>query len=305
MIHSYPKIYNIGHRAIKDIFNEEVTITEKIDGSQFSFGVYCGQLVCKSKNNILVNDAPDKMFIQAVETVKEIQDLLVDGWTYRGEYLKSPNHNAITYDRTPKKHIMLYDVDRGDQDYLSYEMVNEVALKLGLEIVPLIHRGKIGSAEEMKILLERKSILGDVQIEGVVAKNYMRFNPQDGKALMCKYVSENFKEINNKNWKTKNLTGKDFVQKLADIYRNQNRWAKAVQHLKESNRLNHDPSDISLLIREVHTDVHEECADEIKEKLFKWAWKHIGRKITAGLPEWYKEKLLVDQFSGREDADDS
>ena len=44
MIHSYSKVYQIGHKVIRDIFNDEVLIEEKIDGSQFSFGVIDGVL---------------------------------------------------------------------------------------------------------------------------------------------------------------------------------------------------------------------------------------------------------------------
>jgi hypothetical protein len=36
-IHSYSKLYNIGHKAVEDLFNEEVLIQEKLDGSQISF----------------------------------------------------------------------------------------------------------------------------------------------------------------------------------------------------------------------------------------------------------------------------
>lgn len=31
--HSYPKIYAIGHSALRELFLDEVTIEEKIDGS--------------------------------------------------------------------------------------------------------------------------------------------------------------------------------------------------------------------------------------------------------------------------------
>jgi hypothetical protein len=49
-------------------------------------------------------------------------------------------------------------------------------------------------------------------------------------------------------------------------------------------------------MKEVSVDVYEECADEVKEILFKWAWPRISRGITGGLPEWYKDKLLAKQF---------
>lgn len=38
-IPSYPKIYNLGHDAINNLFESQVEISEKLDGSQFSFGI--------------------------------------------------------------------------------------------------------------------------------------------------------------------------------------------------------------------------------------------------------------------------
>ncbi len=295
-INSYPKIYNIGHRAIIDIFKEDVYITEKIDGSQFSFGIVDGVLVARSKGCQLVLDAPEKMFIQAVETVIELSPLLTEGWTYRCEYLKGPKHNTLSYDRIPNKHLIVYDIDAGDQNYLTHEAMSIEANKLGLEVVPLLFHGHIDSAEEMLLLLKRKSILGDVDIEGVVAKNYMRYSEHDGKTLMAKYVSEAFKEIHTKNWKNTNPSGKDFIGMLGDKYRSEARWEKSVQHLLEQGMLANDPRDIGPLIKYIQLDVLEECEDEIKEAVFKFAWKSICRKITAGMPEWYKKKLLEGQF---------
>ena len=39
MISSYPKVYNLGHRAIVGLTEESVVVQEKVDGSQFSFGL--------------------------------------------------------------------------------------------------------------------------------------------------------------------------------------------------------------------------------------------------------------------------
>ena len=36
---SYPKIYNLGHKYLEELFLDDVLIEEKIDGSQISFGV--------------------------------------------------------------------------------------------------------------------------------------------------------------------------------------------------------------------------------------------------------------------------
>lgn len=80
----------------------------------------------------------------------------------------------------------------------------------------------------------------------------------------------------------------------------QARWQKAIQHLAESGRIEDSPRDIGLLIKEIPEDVEKECAAEIKEKLYTWAWPHLRRRIVAGMPEWYKEQLLKKQFENQD-----
>ena len=67
-------------------------------------------------------------------------------------------------------------------------------------------------------------------------------------------------------------------------------------HLKEAGKLEGDPRDIGALMKEVPEDVLKECQAEITADLFKWAWPHLRRTLTHGLPEWYKEELLKKQF---------
>src|SRR5881397_1939735 len=88
----------------------------------------------------------------------------------------------------------------------------------------------------------------------------------------------------------------DIVQALIETLRTPARWNKAIQHLQESGKLENDPRDIGLLFREVPEDLEKEEIDFIKDKLFEWAWPHIKRGVTAGIPEWYKERLLKLQF---------
>lgn len=38
--HSYPKSLNVGHKLAEKLFDGPVVIQEKVDGSQFSFGVF-------------------------------------------------------------------------------------------------------------------------------------------------------------------------------------------------------------------------------------------------------------------------
>ena len=296
---SYPKIYNFGHAAIADIFNEEVIVEEKIDGSQFSFGKFGDTLKCKSKRveldvaGWLEHNCENEMFYKAVKAASELD--LHDGWTYRAEYLQKPKHNALAYDRIPKNHLILFDVNTGTESYLSYEEKAAEAERLGLEIVPILFQGKLEHPEQVFELLKKESCLGTVHPEGVVCKNYARFGV-DGKVLMAKYVSEEFKEVHKREWKETNKTSKDILTEIGDQYRSTARWMKAVQRLRDDGTLENSPKDIGALIKEVPQDILDECKEEIAQRLFAWAWPQIKRKTIAGLPQWYKEKLVKDQF---------
>lgn len=294
--HSYPSIYNLGHRALTPLFDGEVIAQEKVDGSQFSFGLFEEGLRFRSKGQQIYLDRVEPLFAEAVASVQERADLLTPGWTYRGEYLKKPKHNALAYDRTPKGHIIIFDINDAEESYLPYGKVAAEARRIGLEAVPAYPMPLDGwSAEALTRCLENASILGGAKIEGVVFKNYAQFGP-DKKALMGKHVSEAFKEVHKGEWRSQNPTGGDIVQTLIAAHRTPARWQKAVQHLREAGTLVEDPRDIGALMKEVGVDVLKEEQEAIKDALFKWAWPRIQRGVTTGLPEWYKDELAAKQF---------
>ena len=294
MLSSYPKIYNLGHAAIVDLFANHVLIDEKVDGSQFSFGVVDGEIVCRSKGKDQSPGQQDKMFDRAIETVVEIAPLLQPGWTYRGEYLQKPKHNTIAYDRVPERYIIIFDIDTGLESYLKFKDRKAEASRIGLECVPVLAAGRFDDYETFIKLLETESVLGGSTVEGVVIKGYGSFG-RDKKTLMGKYVSEKFKERNQGTWKAKG-SGKSIVQIIGDGLRTDARWQKAVQHLRDSGQLEDSPKDIGALIRELQNDTQEECYDEICAALFKWAWKDISKVFTKDFPAWYKDQLTKSQF---------
>jgi len=294
-INSYCKIYNLGHAAIKDLFLDDVQVEEKIDGSQFSWALIDGDLNIRSRGKELFINQPEKMFSQAIAYILSIKDKLQDGLIYRGEYLKTPKHNTLAYDRIPKNHIIIFDINNGIENYLSYEDKVIEAEKIGLECVPLLYRGRVDNYEQFKTYLEKTSILGGQKIEGVVIKNYNRFG-KDGKVLMGKYVSEQFKEIHQKSWKDKNPKNKDIIKLIGESLKTDARWNKAIQHLKDRGELTNSVKDIGNLIKELHADILEECEEYIKKVLFDWGWKHIIRIISSGFPEYYKDLLAKEQF---------
>jgi hypothetical protein len=301
LVRSYNKSLNVGHKGLRLLLDDEVLVEEKVDGSQFSFMRQGDDLRARSRSADIHLDAPDKMFANAATTVKELGPELHEGWIYRGEYLSRPKHNALAYDRVPVKHVIIFDIEVGEEDYLSYEEKTEEATRLGLETVPRIRQGKIDSVADFRSMLATTSCLGGQLIEGVVIKNYHRFG-LDGRAKFGKFVSESFKEVHRGEWKSSNPTTKDIVDRLFIVdrlinqYKTPARWNKSIQHLGEANQLEHSPKDIGKLIKEVQSDVKTECEEEIKQALFDHFWGQISRGIIHGVPEHYKQRLLEESF---------
>lgn len=294
--HSYPSIYNVGHAALTELFDGPVVVEEKIDGSQFSFGVFDGVPRIRSKGLQMVWEKPEGMFVPAMHSVKDRLHLLRDGWTYRAEYLMKPKHNTLCYARAPKDYLIIFDVNPAEEQYLGPVEKKAEAERIGLECVPELHP-KALTVDAFHELLQTLSCLGGQLIEGLVIKNYAKFGPSK-KALMGKHVSEAFKEVHKGEWRAANPGQSDIILGLGDKYRTPARWQKAVQHLAEGGRLEGSPRDIGNLMTETVDDVKRECEAEIKEALFAYAWPKIRRSLTRGLPEWYKDQLLKKQFEG-------
>lgn len=301
--HSYPSIFNLGHRAIADLFNHDVVIEEKVDGSQFSFGFFPGadhELRVRSKRVEFNIDAPEGMFKAACATVKELhrQSALLPNYTYRAEVFAKPKHNALAYDRVPAGNLILFDINCGHEEYYSYDDKFATAKLMGLEVVPRLFEGRITDVAMLRDLLDTVSTLGGQKIEGVVIKPANRnVFGIDKKLLLGKFVSEAFREVHKQEWKKENPTTTDVIGVIAATMCTPARWNKAIQHMLEEGKITgENVQDIGPCMVEIPKDVLKECEDDIKEALFKYAWPHIKRACTRGFPEFYKERLMRQQF---------
>ncbi len=299
-VSSYPKVYQLGHRAIKDLFLDEISVEEKIDGSQFSFGIEKDSggfwvLKCRSHHQQINLEEVPKMFEAAVATVIHLGQLLHYDWTYRCEYLSKPKHNVLAYDRVPKGNLIIFDIERGIQDFLTPEERDIEAKRIGLESVPVFYRGKLHKYEDVIELLDEISVLGGQQMEGLVFKNHKRFSEHDGMIMVGKFVRESFKELHSKEYRT---NAKHIAEQIGESLNTEARWLKAIQHMKEDGTLTDSPKDIGPLLHAINDDILEECIDDIKERLLKYHWKIICRTMTRGFPQWYKGMLAKKQFEG-------
>lgn len=289
-IPGYGKVYALGHRDIKNLFDEPVVAEEKVDGSQFSFGLFDGQVHCRSRSQSLSDGNREGMFLEGLVVAKSLAGKLIPGWTYRGEYLRRPRHNVLAYSRIPRNHVILFDIEREDGSLLEPNIRDLEAGRLGLEVVPVLYWGKINGVEGIAELMETESVLGGQKIEGLVFK-------RDG--MKGKHVSERFKEVQRPGYKAK-APRESAVSAVANSLRTEARWEKAIQHLREDGRLKNEPSDIGPLMRELHDDLIAECEDLIKERLFALAKKEIVSIVGKGFPEFYKQRLATGQFEETE-----
>lgn len=301
---AYPKIYNLGHAEVENLLRDySVVVEEKVDGSQFSFGVINGELKARSKNvefDPYVILPSQGMFKPACETVIALYEdnLLEEGWTYRGEVLTKPKHHTLAYDRVPTGNIAIFDIAIGEERYVWSSPKAAEAEILGLEVVPLLGEFAPGelTRDRLDAMLDRESFLGGAKIEGVVVKAYGIFDSR-GKTLMGKYVSEAFKEIQPGEWRKDNPTKTDVIDRIVERYRTEARWEKALHALRDHGLLEDSPRDIGKLIPYVIHDVESECKDMIAGELYSFNKRRIMGGVTQGLPEWYKQRLLDKQFA--------
>lgn len=161
-----------------NILDGRFVVEEKVDGSQFSFGVFDRKLHARSRGAEICVEDPDKMFQEAVDIVRKKANMLRDGWTYRAEYLQKPKHNALAYSRIPRDHLAIFDMCVGPGDHLDPDEKRRESERLGFECVPLLHNWDLEPDHLMNKLqewLQLDSFLGGQKIEGVVIKNYNKF----------------------------------------------------------------------------------------------------------------------------------
>lgn len=301
-IPSYSKIHSVKHREAQAMIGRDVVVQEKIDGSQISFGLFGGELKIRSKGVQLDLDAINEshLFFRAVESLRQRAEQMAPGVIYRGEYLAKPKHNSLAYERVPNGNVVLYDVDRGDQDLATdREALLLAAALIDVDVVPELYRGPMLSIEELSGLVKHSSppLLGGAMREGVVVKCYSMLDSRD-KVLMAKLVTDEFREVHRKEWSSSNPNPKEIRDVLGDKYRSEARWRKAVQRMKESGEFTGDMKITGKLLNDVVADIIDEEGDAIKDELFKWALKDMRRHWVRGLPEWLRDVFLVEDCEG-------
>ena len=301
---SYQKISQPYKVEVQDIWQGDIIVEEKIDGSQFRVELDAGEIKCGSHH---VDDLSqvDSMFKRATDAAQDIfKDYNHNGnkITIFCEYLGKPKQNAIAYSRTPEKLLTVFDI-KVNEKYMDRDGKEAWASTFkGLEIVPLLWKGKGEDfTDEIKEeLLSKPSYLGHQagydRVEGIVVKNYSKWYDVDkypyleGHWLCTKIVNKSFQEKN----KVENPSAGNDLQNLKESLHSIPRYRKTYQHLKEKGLITNELKDLALIIPEVKKDIQDEEIQCIKDELFSIYGKDIMSYATKGVAEWYKE-FLVEQ----------
>ena len=287
MINAYGSPKTIGSRETAKVLQGPVVVQEKIDGSQFSFGLRGGQLEVRSKGAMMVAAAAPGLFSGAINTAIRVAPDLIEGAVYRGEAVQRPRHNVLIYGRVPVGNFVLFDVELPDGSFMNSMELAWEANRLALECVPVLYEGFMQTPADLRQFLNTTSFLGGALIEGVVVKNYAQ-------GTNAKFVSETFKEAHV--GAIRGTTKLTAIQEVIARYTTSARWQKALIHLREQGLITDGTSDIPALIREIQADVLKDHEEDIRQALFDAAWREIRSGIVRGAPEWYKNQLLEASF---------
>ena len=300
----YPKVLNSGDTRFIGLGNFEgkFYVSEKVDGSQFRFGIDREGNHYFGSKSVTFDDSrpPDTMFSPAVDIAGNLLSRLgktVNEVVFFAEYLESEKHNSIRYDRIPENHLYLFDV-MVDGRFQYPDEVIRWAGKIGVEPLHLLTVEDTLPDESLVTQLNRTvSVLGGPPIEGLVVKNYDTFFTLHGRIRFFsdKFVRKEFKELNDAIWKKERKAGvhsiPDLISALMETVTRENVWNKAIQHLREEGRQELSMRDMKGLTELVEADMEEEFSESIKEVLYLALKGQIRREFQRGLAPYYKSYL--------------
>ena len=293
----YPKVLTLGSYQTERALIGPVAIQEKIDGSQFRFWITpTGDVEYGSHHRQIHIGENYGMFKEAIEHLESIKDKVIKFQFpayFFCEYLAKPKQNCLKYNRVPRNNLILFDAYINNKWIPYFDGLEDLAYHFDIERIPQFDFGET-TVDGLREYFTRESILGGEKIEGVVVKNYNEDIMVGGnlRPLFVKLVRSEFKERNS----GEHAGHKQTLEEWMGGFKTEARWQKAIQTLQEEGKIEISPRDIGPLFVQVHKDISEEEKGNISHYLYRHFIGEILRRSTAGLAEWYKEKLVKEMF---------
>lgn len=298
MLKDFANIYTVGDRETVDLFRGEVTITEKIDGSFFGFGLDDNEkLAFRSRGTTIQPNTEGGIFGKTVQALIKREEIIRKlsennpGIIFFGEAVSKPKHNKLVYETCPEGNIVLWG-GRINNNLIEYAVLQGIARELQLPITQKIDV-KLLTVENLKaVIQDTPSMLGG-KMEGVVIRSHDYTDIHYGLPIHAKLVGAAFREKMNDSVKSKKPKLEEIFKSFDDVAK-EARWQKAIQHLAEENRLSGSLGDIGPLMGELAKDFKNDSNDDVKELLYKIFAPDIIKHIQNGFAQWYKDELTKD-----------
>jgi cytidyltransferase-like protein len=166
--HLYDLYNKKGADFVNQLFNQYVTINEKMDGSAFSFerdkdtGKF--KFYRRDQRNpiTMVDRTLMKYYEKPIQYIESLPPHVIQkiprGWRFGLEYFANTNPVEIVYDRLPKNHLILSYVHQLDDSgkivktIQKKESLDEWADLLGVERSPIVFQGKLDEDQKSQLL---------------------------------------------------------------------------------------------------------------------------------------------------------
>lgn len=178
----------------KYLAHNDWVFTEKVDGTNIRIMFDGQQITFGGKTNqaqipALLVARLQTLFLPQIETFRlKFQDgVCLYGEGYGARIQKGGGNYR------PDQNFVLFDVKIGDF-WLERNNVEEIATALGIEIVPIIGTGTLQDMVD-KTAVGFKSVWGNFQAEGIVARPAVELKARNGARIITKIKHKDFAEI--------------------------------------------------------------------------------------------------------------
>jgi len=281
----YPKIYRYDSRYCDELFDDEVEISLKKDGSNFRFSWTGTELVWGSRKVLKPTGKP---FNSAKEYVEERAKELPTNWIVFGEVIGGINQHRIVY-KGIHIDVVVFDVyDIHTERFLPSKEWMERIKSVGFNTVEILDTQDVNEAlDEARRRNE----------EGIVIKNYS--NQVFGKAVL-----ENFKA--KKSAKSPlQQPDKKYERMFLIQTVTEHRVSNIIHALQDEGKFEWSMKSMPTLIKAVYEDIiEEELVDFIMDhpKIDSFSFKHV-KKALGGMVAGILKSLMTERRLKKEKSD--
>jgi len=288
-IKKYTDVVRLGHRSTVGVLNEGdyIEVTEKLDGANSSFKLNEENKVDGFSRNTPVDEVNTlRGYYGWVQGIKP--ELLNPRYRYFGEWLVS---HKIQYKQECYQKFYLFSVyDDELQEYLSDDIMENEANRLGLNTVPILYKGQYISFEHLMSFVGKSDMAVNFG-EGIVVKN-VKYRDKYGHQCFVKLVHEEFAETQKQKPPKDPNRPATPEQEFANMCVTKARVDKMLYKLVDEGILESDfgIEDMRLILSNLGTRIYEDILKEESDSLPEgYEIQALRKAIGSKIPQIVKD----------------